>query len=205
MKTDDIPAENLHPQVCVSCGAWLRNRMGAPPLICGDCGYNNRPFADFYRLCARLDRQLEQAGSPAVAKLQGAWKSPLRYGWLPDLLAMVSAFVLGILTNAAYDVLKQWMMKRKVEFGQKYSPWWVDYDRLVEVVFDYVVDHIQDIKGLQFTEDEVSIQFRRKVEQLRFQIEKAVEANSMNHEDPTKGSRATSGSAPGAAPEAPEP
>lgn len=168
---DDIPVEHLYPQICVNCGAWLRKYSGQPPFLCDECGFDNETYLNLYRMCAGLDRKLEDRDCSALANLKGAWQSPLNYGWLPDLLAMLSACVLGLLTGASTQAIKQWLLKREAEFKRKYSPWWVNYERLVEVVLDYVVYHADDIKQITLAPDDVAHDFRARTGQLRKQIE----------------------------------
>lgn len=169
--TDDIPTEHLYPQICVNCGAWLRNYWCQPPFLCDACGFDNEAYLDLYRICARLDRKFENHDSSSLTRLRGAWNSPFNYGWLPDMLAMLSACVLGLLTGASTHAVRQWLLKREAEFKGNYSPWWVQYDRLVEVVLDYTVDHFDDIKRMACSPDNVAIDFKIRADRLRKQIE----------------------------------
>ena len=163
----------FHPQICLNCRSWLRNSA-----VCHVCQHDNSPFVDFYAFCNDLENQLGQ-GAKAFSYAQriralkktreGIW-GELQHGWLPDGLAIISALVLGILTNASYDLIKHWVLTKRAEYRQNFSEPF-EYEGTIEVLLDFLIENHDQISALKISDNKIDIAFRKHLEDLKTQIE----------------------------------
>lgn len=157
----------FHPQLCLNCRSWLKNST-----ICDVCQHDNSLYANFYALCNSLENELGQ-GANAFAyerRLRALSTRELRHGWLPDLLAIISALVLGILTNASYDLIKYWVLTKRAEYRQNFSEPF-EYEGTIEVLLDFLIENHDQISALKISDNKIDIAFRKHLEDLKTQIE----------------------------------
>ncbi len=165
---EDGGVSRTFPQVCLNCGRWLQQHSG-DEVRCADCGHENNQYVEFYETCLVIERDLSDQRL-VLEKIRSLQKYSLQRGWAPDILAVISAFALGILANASYDALKNWMRSRQAEYEVKYGHY--DYEQLIDVLFDVVVDNLDAIECITFKDAEVRIRFRQGLGALKAQIEK---------------------------------
>lgn len=175
-------ASFYYPQVCIRCGAWMRKHGPQDPTACDECGHDNSIYLEFYQECSAIEGLL-QDDARAYGRLRSAYVSPLAHGWLPDILAVISAFFLGILTNASYDAIKGWILGRRSEYGTKYGSHW-EFDRAVEAVLEFMIDNMGKIKQFKFTDNEVSVRFEREAGNLRNRIEAGLSVDDASADAP---------------------
>ncbi|MCB9444015.1 MAG: hypothetical protein H6669_07240 [Ardenticatenaceae bacterium] len=158
---------NFHPQICLNCRSWLKDST-----ICDVCQHDNSLYADFYALCNSLEDELGQGVNVFTyeRKLQALVTRELRHGWLPDLLAIISALVLGILTNASYDLIKHWILTKRAEYKQNFSEPF-EYEGTIEVLLDFLIENHDQISALKISDDKIDMAFRKRLEDLKTQIE----------------------------------
>jgi len=157
----------FHPQICLNCSSWLKNST-----ICDVCQHDNSVYAEFYALCNSLEIEMGQ-GINAFAyerRLRTLSTRELRHGWLPDLLAIISALVLGILTNASYDLIKYWILTKRAEYRQNFSEPF-EYEGTIEVLLDFLIENHDQISALKISDNKIDIAFRKHLEDLKTQIE----------------------------------
>ncbi|MCK4357070.1 hypothetical protein KAW44_08300 [Candidatus Bipolaricaulota bacterium] len=172
MSDKDVSLDHIVPQICLRCGAWF----GADPRIranykCSACGSNNRQFEEFYALCAKLEKDFGSILNEDTREQALSFALPSGLG--VDTLALISAFAVGILTNASYDIVKTWIRSRAHEFRKKYRATY-DYNQAVEVLFDYIIDHVDSIQKLKTSGSSISVVFEDSVGELRERIEGSV-------------------------------
>ena len=171
-----------HPQICLGCRDWMRisDARHDARVVCPTCGYDNSEFADFYALCAELDEGLHD--SRYRAAIIDTRLSDLRSGPTGELLAIISAYVLGLLTNASYDLIKQWILGRRASFDEQRIAHF-DFERVAEPLIEYVIDNIDKIREFRCEDDQIQIRFQNQIESLKNEI--GAERKSTN-EDTTE-------------------
>ncbi len=153
------------PQICVGCANWLRDSN-----VCDMCGEQTTAYNDFYRLCLSLEGNLNSS-SAYRARFQKNRTIELNHGWTPEILAIISAIVLGVLGNVSHEALKKWVLSKHKQYRATYWETF-EYDKSVEILFDFLLDNLDQIKSFRITDDKVDIQFKAKLTDLRKHIEK---------------------------------
>lgn len=163
--------ESYYPQVCVRCGSWMHWSAGKNPTDCAECGHANSMYSEFYRGCMAVERMLN-ADARAVDRIRPLLleRTTIAHGASPEILALISAYVLGMLTNASYDAIKAWIVSRRNEYGAKCGGMFA-FEPVVEATLEFMIDHMDEIKRIKFIDDEVMVQFKRDAKKLRSRIE----------------------------------
>ena len=159
------------PQVCISCG----NFIGLYPFNfnrahCEYCGYDGDIFLEFYFHCQQLEEGMNNNVTTS-GKLREAAHEKLMYGWMPNLLAILSAIVLGILTNASYDLVKEWVLSKKEKYEKRYGGLF-QYEKAVDALLEYLINNEDQIKGFRIIDSEINIRFNEHLSEIRKEIEK---------------------------------
>lgn len=159
-------------QVCINCGAWT-NAHGET-AICSSCQFDNEQFAEFFVFCNSLENEL---GKASFGKYNSRFytahreRTPrLNYGWLPDILAVLSAITLGVLTNASDDAVRRWVLSKREEYKQLYiEPF--KYETSVDILLDYISENHDKITSFRMSDDRLNGEFQRHLKRLLNQIQ----------------------------------
>jgi hypothetical protein len=134
------PWEHPYPRICVTCGSWFDDSG-----TCHRCRTGPQDvWRGFYDLALQIDSEIEHnlVNSASGERLRRAALSEPRHGWSSEILAVVSAFVLGILTNAGYDLIKVWLLSRqKRDEADESVQRLFRYEIVVTIIHDYLRDH----------------------------------------------------------------
>lgn len=82
---------NCYPQMCIRCGVWIHVLGGTTTAVCNECHFDNKDFAEFFVFCHLLENELT-ASYAYQERLYEARNRELNYGWLPDILAILSTW-----------------------------------------------------------------------------------------------------------------
>ncbi len=159
------------PSVCLNCGAWYDRGESS---TCQSCGQPPDPATKaFYEWCFVVATRFEEHhfATTEHEKLRKALvdDSELRHGWSDTVLALISAIGLGILSNASYDIIKDWLLSRKEEFLK--TRFVADYDLFVEIIVDYLQRHPHMVKEFEFNDEELRIKFNSSIKPLIMAVE----------------------------------
>lgn len=174
------------PLVCIKCGHYINSRpFEFNNACCEHCGYDGGVFLEFYDYCNRLENGLIH-NYAVTEKLKDTARTELNHGWAPDLLAIISAMILGILTNASYDLIKEWVLSKRAEYGRRYHLF--EYEKAVEALLVYLIDNAQQIKEFKIGNEEINIKFKSHLASLKNEIESM--AKNENQIKPNKANSA---------------
>ena len=165
----------------------MRPREGAS--VCANCGHDNSPYVDFYRHCSTIENMILES-SRAIISIRSAKMSPEAHGWLPDILALISASLLGLLAHPSHEIVKGWILARRDEFGRTYGQVF-EFQRAVEAVFNFMMENAERVKDFTFTDEQVSLQFVSQLSTLGDLI-----ATQVSPDTSTAGDNWNGGSAP---------
>jgi hypothetical protein len=105
-------------------------------------------------LAGRIETQLEGANSIQMG-IRRAARAPLADGASTEFLAILSAYMLGLLTNASYDVIKWWLLsKNKQKEAEATIERGLHYSIVVEVIDSHVRTHpdiAEQVKSIAVT------------------------------------------------------
>jgi hypothetical protein len=156
-------------QVCINCGGWIYPR--GETAICGNCQFDNEKFAEFFIFCNYLENELGKAYSSRFYAARTQERNfGLNFGWLPDILAIMSAITLGVLTNASDEAVKRWTLSKKEE----YKRWYIEpfkYETSVDILFDYISENRDKITSFRIPDDRLNSEFENHLTRLRNQIQ----------------------------------
>nr|VFK12730.1 MAG: hypothetical protein BECKLFY1418C_GA0070996_100161 [Candidatus Kentron sp. LFY] len=157
------------PQICIKCGDYI----GTYPfdankkVRCEHCNHNGYDFLEFYYYCQDLEDALND--SHFSVKLIRTAKNELNHGYMPDALAIISALLLGILTNTSYDLIKEWVLSKKGKYKKRYNLY--QYEEAVEVLFEYLIDNENQIKEFEILDQDINIKFQKQLSDIKKEIE----------------------------------
>ena len=97
--------------------------------------------------------------------------SPLAPAWLPDVRAVVSAYVMGILAKLADHAIRTWLRSKCAEFRMARGHGY-DFEKLIDAVGDFLNTHPELMENLEIRDSSL----------LEF-IERAVNAPMRGRDD----------------------
>ena len=162
--------KHFYPTICPNCGNWLTIKSYSShfeELECDNCNTLINQYSDFYILCHVLDYEIFNDNRYRNRIIE-ARESVLRLnsGWSPDFLAILSGFVLGILTNTSYDLLKYWMKARRKKYTEKYQHSNLNYDETSEIIIEFLIDNIEKIEAIKIDKKLIQFDLRKEITDL---------------------------------------
>lgn len=165
-------------QVCINCGSWANPRVET--AVCSHCQFDNEKFAEFFLFCDSLGKGLNIIENDYLKnkinpreyqeRLYAARTHELNYGWLPDVLAILSIITLGVLTNSSDDAIKRWVLSKKEGYKQLYiEPF--KYETSVEILFDYISANHDKVISFRMSNDHINGDFERHLHGIKNQIQ----------------------------------
>ncbi len=156
-------------QVCINCGSWANPRVDT--AVCSHCQFDNEKFAEFFIFCNSLENELgTNRFRNYSSKFYEAKTHELNYGWLPDILAILSAITLGVLTKASDDAVKTWILSKKEGYKKLYiEPF--KYEKSAEILFDYIHENHDKVISFRMSDDRLNDEFEKYLQGLRSQMQ----------------------------------
>lgn len=145
--------EMPHPTICLQCGSWLDRNT-----TCPTCGFiPSSIHYDLYSEFLELEKNLRPVWQTEEWSI--ACTGKVNHGWGPDVLAILSAIALGVISNVTFDVIKTWLLMRKRDYYIQYRVV-KDYDKVISILIEFYKKNPQHFDKLLVKGHSITFEFK---------------------------------------------
>ena len=164
---------NNNQEICMECGTWIEESIEKNNMVCKSCKKRINIFPEFTNQCNEIIYLLQE-DEERWNKIKDCYNEPLSLRGplyiFSIILPIISAFIIGILANATYDLIKNWILSKTQEFKNKISTKY-DYEKLVDIIYNFIYENIDEINKIKFHNKKDSKIFHRKMKVIKKIIE----------------------------------
>lgn len=156
--------ESYVPVICPNCGEWIEEDylITENDYECKNCTIQINKYSDFYLLCNTFEDDIFYS-IKYREKLLKTKTSSLAHGWSPEILSIISGFVLGLVTNTSYDLLKEWLRtkRRKYRHNSHFD------EKANEVILEFLIENIDKIKYIHLDKNEIKFDIESDLKKMK--------------------------------------